>query len=154
MNINGISLTQYIPFYFGPRSIMLYVIQNGYNGVQKQEAQDIVYCVIRISQLIANNVECLFSDGHALSALTKFYTQKQLPVLNDLVSYEDVYARYWLDEIDIDLKRRKEAELLIKTELPKEYIVGYIVYNNKAKEQLVSYGINENRISIKPNYYF
>ena len=133
---------------------MLYVIQNGYNGVQKQEAQDIVYCVIRISQLIANNVECLFSDGHALSALTKFYTQKQLPVLNDLVSYEDVYARYWLDEIDIDLKRRKEAELLIKTELPKEYIVGYIVYNNKAKEQLVSYGINENRISIKPNYYF
>lgn len=152
--INGIDLTQHIPFYFGPRSVMLYVIQHGYNGVEKQKAEDIVYCVIRISDLIANKINCIFSDGHALSAITKFYTQEELPQLNNIISYNDIYAHYWVGEEDIDLKRRKEAELLIKKELPREYIRGYIVYNKEAKEKLTRYGISENRIAINSNYYF
>ena len=59
-----------------------------------------------------------------------------------------------LCEEDIDLKRRKEAELLIEKELPKEHICGYIVYNQEAKDKLTKYGINENKIVINPNYYF
>lgn len=152
--INDIDLTQYIPFYFGPRSVMLYVIQHGYNGVEKQKAEDIVYCVIRISDIIANNINCIFSDGHALSAITRFHTQEELPQLNNIISYNDVYAHYWVGEEDIDLKRRKEAELLIEKELPGEYIRGYIVYNEEAKEKLSRYGISENRIAINSNYYF
>ncbi len=152
--INGIDLTQYIPFYFGPRSVMLYVIQHGYNGVERHNAEDIVYCVIRIKDLIENKTNCIFSDGHALSAITKLYTQEKLPQLNEIISYNDVYARYWISEEDIDLKRRKEAELLIEKALPKEYIRGYIVYNQRAKEKLTGYGINENKIAINSNYYF
>ena len=152
--INGIDLTQYIPFYFGPRSVMLYVIQHGYNGVERHNAEDIVYCVIRIKDLIENKTNCIFSDGHALSAITKLYTQEKLPQLNEIISYNDVYARYWISEDDIDLKRRKEAELLIEKALPKEYIRGYIVYNQRAKEKLTGYGINENKIAINSNYYF
>lgn len=152
--INGIDLTQYIPFYFGPRSVMLYVIQHGYNGVERHNAEDIVYCVIRIKDLIENKTNCIFSDGHALSAITKLYTQEKLPQLNEIISYNDVYARYWISEEDIDLKRRKEAELLIEKALPKEHIRGYIVYNQRAKEKLTGYGINENKIAINSNYYF
>ena len=154
ISFNGIDLTQYIPFYFGPRSIMLYVIEHGYNGVEKQKAEDIVYCVIRINDIIANNINCIFSDGHSLSAITKFYTQDKLPQLNSIISYNDLYAHYWISEEDIDLKRRKEAELLIKKELPREYIRGFIVYNKEAKEKLTACGISENRIAINPNYYF
>lgn len=152
--INNIDLTQHIPFYFGARSVMLYVIQHGYNGVERQKAEDIVYCVIRISDIIANNINCIFSDGHALSAITRFHTQEELPQLNNIISYNDVYAHYWISEEDIDLKRRKEAELLIEKELPREYICGYIVYNKEAKERLTGYGISENRIVINSNYYF
>ena len=151
---NKIDLTQYIPFYFGPRSVMLYVIQNGYNGVKKQKAEDIVYCVIRINDIITNNISCIFTDGHALSAITRFYKQEELPQLNSLLSYNDVYTRYWICEEDIDLKRRKEAELLIEKELSQEYICGYIVYNQKAKDKLSEYGIAGNKIVINPNYYF
>ena len=153
-NFNGIDLTQYIPFYFGPRSVMLYVIQHGHNGVEKQNAEDIVYCVIRIDDIISNNINCIFSDGHAVSAITRFYPQERLPQLNELVSYNDVYTRYWINEEDIDLKRRKEAELLIEKELSKEHIRGYIVYNPQAKDKLTGYGIAENRIAITPSFYF
>lgn len=154
IKINGINLTKYIPFYFGPRSVMLYVIQNGYNGVKKQNAEDIVYCVIKITDLIDNKTNCIFTNGHALNAFTSFYPHTSLAQLNDIVSYDDVYARYWKDDDDTDLKRRKEAELLIKEELPKEFIRGYVVYNREAKSKLLKFGIDEKKIEINPNYYF
>jgi hypothetical protein len=152
--IKGYDLVQYIPFYFGPRSVMLYVIQHGYNGVKKQNPEDIVYCVIKIEELIANNVECLFTDGHALSVLTDFYTHDKLPEINGIISYDDVYAKYWVSEADTDLKRRKEAELLIKNALPANYICGYVVYNEQAKQRLIHYGVEVNRIVVNSEYYF
>lgn len=151
--IAGISLNQYIPFYLGPRTPMLFVIQNGYR-VEKQLAEDIVYCVIKIEDIIKDKIECIFSDGHALANLTEFYTQEKLCDINKLINYNDVYTHYWNSESDIDLKRRKEAELLIKDKLDSKYICGYVVYNENAKLKLVKFGINENMIIIKPNYYF
>ena len=152
--IKEYDLAQSIPFYFGPRSVMLYVIQHGYNGVKKQNPEDIVYCVIKIEELIANNIECLFTDGHALSALTDFYTHDKLTEINSIISHDDVYARYWISETDTDLKRRKEAELLIKHSLPPNYICGYVVYNEQAKLRLIHYGIDVNRIIVNSEYYF
>lgn len=151
---NGVDLIQYIPFYLGPRSVMLYVIQNGYNGVIKQNPENIVYCVVKIKDLIVNNITCKFTDGHALSAITQFYTQEQLPLLNELVSYDDVYTQNWKNDDDTDLKRRKEAELLIFAELPSTYICGYVVYNEEAKTKLMTFGVEEKRIVVKPDYYF
>lgn len=155
MIIRGIRLADYIPFYLGPRSPMLYVIQHGYNGVRRQEPQDIVYCVLRLDDVIKGNLECVFTDGHALSALTNYYGKEQLVNIDKIVNYDDVYASQWNNnDSDIDLKRRKEAELLIKEDISPEYIRGYIVYNDKAKEMLKSFGIAENMIVVAPNYYF
>lgn len=144
----------YIPFYFGPRSPMLYVIQHGYNNVQRVEPEKIVYCVIKLDNLINKNVDCVFTDGHALSALTNFYTKDRLSQINDIVKYADVYSTYWNSENDIDLKRRKEAELLVKNDLPVCFICGYVVYNEKAKQKLIEMGIADNMIAVVPNYYF
>lgn len=155
MIIRNIRLGDYIPFYLGPRSPMLYVIQHGYNGVRRQEPQDIVYCVLRLDDVIKGNLECVFTDGHALSALTNYYGKEQLVNIDKIVNYDDVYASQWNNnDSDIDLKRRKEAELLIKEDISPEYIRGYIVYNDKAKEMLKSFGIAENMIVVAPNYYF
>lgn len=155
MIIRGIRLADYIPFYLGPRSPMLYVIQHGYNGVRRQEPQDIVYCVLRLDDVIKGNLECVFTDGHALSALTNYYGKEQLGNIDKIVNYDDVYASQWNNnDSDIDLKRRKEAELLIKEDIAPGYIRGYIVYNDKAKEMLKSFGIAENMIVVAPNYYF
>lgn len=44
--IKGYRISDYIPFYLGPRSPMLYVIQHGYNGVTRIEPEDIVYCIV------------------------------------------------------------------------------------------------------------
>lgn len=153
-NIQGCRLNEYVPFYLGPRSPMLYVIQNGYNGVKRVEAKDIVYCVVRIDDLIENEIDCIFTDGHALSVLTLYYNRDKLNQISQIVKFEDVYSIYWNSDTDLDLKRRKEAELLIKNRLSPQYIKGYVVYSQESKQKLLGFGINEAKISVKPNYYF
>ena len=133
---------------------MLYVIQHGYNGVQRVEPEEIVYCVIKLADLIANNIECIFTNGHALSVFTSFYTKGNLVNIDSIVNYDDVYSSQWNLEEDRDLKRRKEAELLIKDDLPAKYIKGYVVYNEKAKQTLIEKGIIGNLIEVRSNYYF
>lgn len=152
--VKGYSLNDFIPFYLGPRSPMLYVIQHGYNGVQRVEPEKIVYCVIRLDDLVNDGIDCIFTDGHALSVLTSFYTKDELSQIDRIVRYNDVYSSQWNSEEDIDLKRRKEAELLIKSDLPVQYIRGYVVYNDNAKQKLIELGINNDKIVISPGYYF
>jgi hypothetical protein len=151
---NGISLDSYIPFYFGPRSPMLYVIQHGYNNVKQYHAEELVYCVGKIEELIQGGIQCVFTDGHALSAISTLYSQNELRRIDEIIAYKDVYAGNWVCEEDRDLKRRKEAELLSQDELPPRFICGFVVYNQKAKDLLGSYGVLAQQIAVRPGYYF
>lgn len=148
------NIGDFIPFYFGPRSPMLYVIQHGYNGVRRIEAEDIVYCVIRLDDIIKDRIECCFTDGHVLNSLTQVFPAESLNRIESFVKYSDVYARRWDDEEDLDLKRRKEAELLLKNDLPVKYIRGFVVYNEKAKLKLISLDVDEKMVVVRPTYYF
>jgi hypothetical protein len=49
---NGKAIGQYLPFYFWGRMPMLYVIQKGYNEVQTVEAENIVYCISSVQNVI------------------------------------------------------------------------------------------------------
>lgn len=151
---HGYCLSDYMPFYFGPRSPMLYVIQHGFNGVRKVAPENIVYCVVRIGDIIKNNINCIFTDGHALSSLTNYYSKNELAILDRFIKYDDVYSAYWNSEMDIDLKRRKEAELLINDDLPVQYIRGFVVYNETAKTRLINIGVAAELIVVKPGFYF
>lgn len=151
---HGYCLSDYMPFYFGPRSPMLYVIQHGFNGVRKVAPENIVYCVVRIEDIIKNDVGCIFTDGHALSSLTNYYGKNELAILDRFIKYDDVYSAYWNSEMDIDLKRRKEAELLINDDLPVQYIRGFVVYNETAKTRLINIGVAAELIVVKPGFYF
>ncbi|MDE5757755.1 MAG: DUF4433 domain-containing protein [Allobaculum sp.] len=153
-NVKGYNLSEYIPFYLGPRSPMLYVIQNGYNGVQRISAEQIAYCIIRLEDIVNSTKECIFTDGHALSILTKFYGREKLGQISEIVNFGDVYSSQWNLEADLDLKRRKEAELLIKDDLEPQFVRGYVVYNETAKQRLVSSGIEEKKIVVNSGYYF
>lgn len=150
----GNAISTYIPFYFGPRSPMLYVIQHGYNGVRQYPPQDLVYCVLTIKDLIENKIDCVFTDGHALNCLTTTYQKEDLSRIDEIINFSDIYSQCWINEYDHDIKRRKEAELLIRQELGPQYIRGFVVYDEAAKERLIGFGINPKEIVIKKNFYF
>ena len=152
--VKGYRISDYIPFYLGPRSPMLYVIQHGYNGVQRVDAENVVYLVVRLDELVSHDVDCVFTDGHALSNLTNYFTKDKLPIINTIIRYEDVFSSRWDLDTDLDLKRRKEAELLIKNDLPVQFIKGFVVYNEQAEGRLLAMGVDALKIAVRPEYYF
>lgn len=149
--ITGKTIGDYIPFYLGPRSPMLYVIQKGNNVVPKVDAEDIVYCVIRLQDIIQDGIKCQFTDGHAVDSLSNSYPGSLLASIDNYVRYADVYAQIWTDD---EIKRRKQAELLLEDDLPARYIEEFIVCNSGALAKLKLMGIPEDKISIKPDYYY
>ncbi|MDX9790784.1 MAG: DUF4433 domain-containing protein [Candidatus Kapabacteria bacterium] len=151
---NGTVLGDYIPFYFGTRSPMLYVIQRGFNGVIKTDPENIIYCVTSIAKIIDSEIDFMFTDGHAIDSFSTEYSKAQIENIDNILDYSAINATVWIDENDLDKKRRKEAEFLLSQDLPTNYILGYICYNELAKSKLLEYGINENKIVVKPNCYF
>lgn len=151
---NGKLLGDYIPFYFGARSPMLYVIQKGFNGVKKTLPENIVYCITSVYEILISQIDFIFTDGHAIDSFSTEYSKNQINGIDDILDYTAINAFDWKDESDLDKKRRKEAEFLLSQDLSANHILGYICYNNNAKSKLLEYGIDEDKIVVKPNCYF
>ena len=148
-------LGDYIPFYFGSRMPMLYVIQKGYSQVTPVSAGKIVYCITSVANVIAcPSVDFVFANGHAFSGLSEFFSPADVPNIEQIIDREAINSQYWNDPNDLDLRRRMEAEFLILGDLPISAIRGYAVYNEAAKATLVGWGIPENKVVVKPDYYF
>ncbi len=151
---NDRRLGEYIPFYFGYRMPMLFVIQNGYNMVTPTSAENIVYCVSSVQKIIDENLEFVFTDGHAVDSLSLQFNEKDIGDIDSIVDMYAVNVTYWKKEDDLDLKRRKEAEFLVFGDVSRNAILGYIVYNKVAKDRMVAFGVDEGRVHVKPLRYF
>jgi len=151
---NGKLLGEYIPFYFGVRTPMLYVVQNGFNMVAPTRAEDIVYCVSSIQKIIDLNLDFVFTDGHAVDSFSSQYTKEDIQNIDRLIDKNAINAKYWKDENDLDLKRRKEAEFLVLGDIATDGVLGYVTYNENAKKRLIDFGADASKVVVKPEYYF
>lgn len=151
---NGIKLGRYIPFYYNTCMPMLFVIKNGFNGVKLLPQQDIVYCITDIEQIKKHQLQFVFSNGHAVNSLTEFFESSEVDNIHDLLDKTAIFAKYWKDERDLDLKRRKEAEFLVANDIPITAILSYAVYDIDVKQKLIALGIEESKVIIKRDYYF
>lgn len=147
------TLGDYIPFYFWYRMPMLYVIQKGYNSVKTTHASEIVYCISKIQNLIANKVDFIFTNGQANAFISEVYTINDVENILNILDFKAIKTEYWIDPSDKDLKRRMEAECLVSQDIPFSAIEGFVVFNQEAKDKLLSFGVNL-RIEICPQFYF
>lgn len=149
-------LGDYVPFYFGYRMPMLLVIQNGYSGVKATSPENIVYCISSIELILSHGLDFVFTDGHALTQLSLLNVKLPIdvPDINSILDFEAINSRNWIREDDTDLKRRKEAEFLVYGDIPVSAIRGYAVYNESARNELINYGVSEDKVVIRQGYYF
>lgn len=151
---NG-DFSDYVAFYFGVRSPMLYNIQKGFNSVIKRNPEDIIYLITSFDIVKENKSKFVFTDGHSYHHLSQFFNQEV-----DLkeVDWKTVNLIRWDDtEDDPDRKRKKQAEFLIYNDVPISMIVAIVVYNENAKT-IISAKRAENNIEcnvvVKSNYYY
>ena len=151
----SVTIGDFIPFYFAPRMPMLYVVQRGGNAVpETTKPENIVYCVSSVGHVLSGNLDFIFSNGHATDNFSKFYSPKYHNEIRDKLDFDAINKKYWKDDNDLDLKRRKEAEFLVRQDIPVSLIVGYAVYSQEAMDRMVQLGIPKGKIGLRPQFYF
>jgi len=130
--------SEYIPFYFGPRSPMLFQIATGYDGIKFFPQEEIIYVVSKLEILIKEGIPFVFTDGHARAEITSFYGSNELDMLTEIDWYTVFNEKWNNDESDKDRQRKKQAECLIFQYLPMYCIERILVFNESAEEKVVS----------------
>jgi hypothetical protein len=138
-------LSDYVPFYFGGHSVMLHMIRNGYSGVKKYPQEEIVYIVSSVESIERENCEFIFSDKHAKKSMAKFYNRTQDL---DKVDWDIVKKKVWHNtEDDQDRRDRKQAEFLVREQLPISAIDSIVVLT-KPKEDYIQSILNKFNLNI------
>jgi ssDNA thymidine ADP-ribosyltransferase, DarT len=148
-------LNDYIPFYFAPRSPMLYSIHKGNIDGFAGNQSDIIYLVSSIEKIQEANIPFVFTDGHAYELISDFY--------NDLSNLEKIDwqimgATYWNNTPeDNDRMRKRMAEFLVYQFVPSSCILAIVVPDDTIKKTVNSTQAKSGTIIqtlVKPNWYY
>lgn len=127
----GGRLSDYIPFYFTPLSMMALNIKTGRN-VRQRSNSEIVILVSSLKKLAQNDVPFLFTDIHASVAGARFSSD-----LEDLnrIDWNILQNRdFSRNNDDMGKTSRYQAEALVHKHLPISSLLGVVCYNKETKE--------------------
>lgn len=121
----------YVPFYFGPLSVMLLNLKTGRVAGYSEGQAPLVYLVSTAQAVAQAGCRYVFTDGHGLAGFTDWFDD--LARL-DAVDWGLVGKRYWSDKPDDnDRQRRKQAEFLVWQSLDWGLLGGIGVLNTAMK---------------------
>lgn len=132
----GGTLSDYVPFYFTPCSIMLYNIKTGYGGVPRFPNDEIVILMSSLRRVAELGIPFVFTDRHAYVQTASFYNS-----LDDLerLDWPLLQARdFRNDPEDPGKKERYQAEALIHRHLPVTALLGIVCHSAAIVERLAS----------------
>lgn len=121
-------LNDYVPFYLGPRSPMLYRIG------RHQPQSEIIYLLSNVQHIQQLGLPYVFTDGHAFEIITSFH---QSPTDLANLAWADIYADQWKPTLqNPNLQRHKQAEFLVHQFVPVNALVGIAVQNSHIRTQV------------------
>lgn len=148
-------VADYVPFYFAPRSPMLYSIYKGNVPGCAYTQSEVVYLVAEAEEVF-QTCRCCFSDRNAVLLHAQFYSD--IGALPDAVDWPLMEAIYWRDTPDDTQRReRRMAEFLVHRFMPWSLVQRLVVYDSENLDYVV--GVLTARrmntpVSIDRNWYF
>lgn len=130
------NIGEYVPFYYTPRSIMLFNIVTGYYApkVPRRNKDEII--VIRcLIEKLAHNSKWFFTDGQANDGETNHYND--LSYLNNIDWACIQQSNFNKSDGDYDRQRRYQAEFLVYDSVPVNCIESISVYNRTMEQKVV-----------------
>ena len=122
--VTGRPLHDYVPLYFGNRTPMV--------AVNQQYNEELIFIRFSLDLLAQGGV--VITDGNARSTTTAFRSFTQLTDL-DLVDPKAINTVKYA--ADPELKRRKQAEVLVPERLSLKYAHDFIAYSPTARQRLL-----------------
>jgi len=154
VSMDGV-LADYVPFYFCPRSPMLYSIHHGYVTAYQDGQAPLLHLRTSTEAVADCELRFAFTDGHATMALSRYFDD--LTDLNQL-DWEVINSRYWSDTAsDNDRKRRKQAEFLVYRFFPWNLVQEIGVINRQMADvvtNLIQNQAHQPIVSICRNLYY
>ena len=148
-------LNDYVPFYFAPRSPMLYSIHTGYVQSYSGTQRDIIYLVSSVQKIKEGNIPFVFSDGHAYELISKFYNKEKYLKNIDWSIMGDTYWNNTAE--DNDRKRKRMAEFLVYQIVPITCIFAIVVFDDRMESTVnkIQRKCNTNiKTIVKRNWYY
>ena len=130
-------VADYVPFYFAPRSPMMFAIHRGNVPTYQGGCEDLVYLVSTVQRLSEEGLTIVLTDRNASLAVTRFSADvAQLP---ELVDWPLMSAHFWGNtREDPARKERRMAECLVHGAVPWRAIVGIGAYDQARADRVVS----------------
>lgn len=151
----GGTLADYVPFYFAPRSPMLYAIHTGSVEGYRGGQAGVLHLVAEAETVAASGCVWTFTEGHAEIALTVFYTD--LCFLS-AVDWAIMVEQYWHDtDEDGDRKRRRQAEFLVHRFFPWTLITEIGVISPRVADRvrvLLEPAAHRPVVSVRRSWYY
>ncbi|MNE52066.1 hypothetical protein D3C80_1467240 [compost metagenome] len=153
----GITVGQCVPFYFCPRSVMLYVIHRRDNPelLYKGGQEPIVHLEADLTKVIgaaqAINRRWAFTTSNAGAVYTDFYSD--FGRLNE-INWTAVNAVQWSQA---DIKEAKQSEFLLHTSFPWNFVERIVTYSEStasAVARVLHNAAHRPPVEIKKQWYY
>lgn len=154
-------VAEYVPFYFAPRSPMLYRIacdrRDRIIGRYGDGQDPLVYLVSSVGQVIASGATWLATDGNAAAAVTHFTSAADR--LASFIDWPLMSEAIWAnDTADPDRQRRRMAELLVHRRLPLSALLGFATRTVDTERRLgtilAAAGRAGDYVAVRPDWYY
>jgi hypothetical protein len=133
----GGTLADYVPFYFAPRSPMLYAITRGLVSEEAACTEQIVYLVTTTQTLRKAGLTVVASNRHAELGYADMTEHDGMLDDDDFIDWPLMTATYWNNTPDDpDRKERREAECLVHPYVPWQAIEGIATKTEHARAQV------------------
>jgi hypothetical protein len=133
----GGTLGDYVPFYFAPRSPMLYAITHGLVSAEAACTEQIVYLLSSTQTLRRAGLTVVASNRHAELGYAAMTDHDGDLDGNDFIDWPLMTARYWNNTPDApDRKERRQAECLVHPRAPWQVIEGLAMKTEHARDQV------------------
>ncbi|HCO95176.1 MAG TPA: DUF4433 domain-containing protein [Phycisphaerales bacterium] len=148
---------EYVPFYFCPRSVMLYILYRGNHlDIDYHEGQEpIIHLQADLKAAVKwaaqNGVRWAFTDMNAGTYLAQFYND--LSQLNQVINWAAVEAT---DFRDMLVQKDKQAEFLVYESFPWRLVEKIGVCNSRIKDQVIERLGNRTspEVRVKEDWYY
>lgn len=149
------SVSDYVPFYFAPHSMMLFQIHTNQVKGCTASQKDIVFLVSSLQILKQQRVPFLFTDGHALMENTRYCEASTDLSALDWGTIKSKDFRKRMD--DFDRSRRYQAECLVHRKVPLGAILGIACFDSnclKVLEEIIKCSSESIQVKVKRSWYF
>lgn len=150
-------VADYVPFYFAPRSPMMFVIDRGRVPTYQEGCGDLVYLVTTVEHLSSLGLAPIFTDRNAAVAYAAY--SATVSDLDTLVDWPLMEAYIWKDAPPEfpDRQERRMAECLVHGQVPweafTEVVTKTVACARVARGVLAEAG-QTTRVRVRPDWYF